>query len=336
MVKMMGVGQDTRYTYAVGRIRVLESRLVRQDLFERMLTEKDPLLSFKLLSDSPDYSKEVSDLKEIKDFESIFLRQIKNTYKIITELTKDPQITELFIFRYDIHNIKVYLKTKFIRPIKVEPYIQLGLLSIEALTQKILEERFKELPFGVGDIVLDIIKNPQSDIDRALEKFLYNKFWDGFSKFKNSFLLRLYRMGVDLNNIKVAIRLKILNESNLKAQERFLEHGHLDREIFVATKEASLEDFVSIFKRTEYNEIVRDVIKNFEEEATLTRLERLSGDFVIDFIRKAKYFHFGIEPLIGYLLAKENETRSIKAIIYGKLSGLPEDLIRERVCKSYV
>lgn len=333
---MKSVGQDTRYTYAVGRIRVLESRLVRQEIFERMLEEKDPFLSLKLLSESPDYSKEVSDLKGIKDFETILLRQLKNTYRIINELTKDHQITNLFFFRYDIHNIKVYLKTKFIRSIKPEPYIQLGLLSIEALIQKIKEERFKELPLGVGDIVLSLIRSSQSDIDIVLDKFFYNKCWEAFSKFKNPFLIRLYRATVDLSNIKIAIRLKILNESNLKTQEIFLEHGHLDKEVFVATKEASLEDFVSIFKRTEYKEIVRDAIKSFEEEATLVRLERLSGDFIMDFLKQAKYLHFGIEPLIGYLLAKENEIRTIKALVSGKLAGLPEDLIKNRICQSYI
>ncbi len=336
MVKMMVVGQDTRYTYAVGRIRVLESRLVRQEVFERMLGEKDPFSSLRLLSDSPDYSKEVSDLKELQDFEALLIRQLKNTYKIINELTKDRQITDLFSLKYDIHNIKVYLKTRLLRPIKPEPYIELGLLSAEALIQKIKEERFKELPFGVGDIVLSLIKSPQSDIDITLDRFFYNKCWEAFSEFNNPFLIRLYRVGVDLRNIKIAIRLKILNESNLKLKENFLEHGYLDREIFVATKEASLEDFISIFKGTEYREIVREAIKHFEEEATFVPLERLSRNFIMDFLRKAKYLHFGIEPLVAYLFAKENEVRTIKAIVSGKLIGLPENLIKDRVTNTYV
>jgi V/A-type H+-transporting ATPase subunit C len=53
-------------------------------------------------------------------------------------------------------------------------------------------------------------------------------------------------------------------------------------------------------------------------------------------VKNAKYIPFGIEPLAGYLIAKDNEIKIARIIMAGKLAGISPELIRERLRETYV
>ena len=52
-------------------------------------------------------------------------------------------------------------------------------------------------------------------------------------------------------------------------------------------------------------------------------------------MKESKYISFGIEPLIGYLAAKESEIMTVRIIMAGKLAGIPAELIKERLRDTY-
>lgn len=45
---------------------------------------------------------------------------------------------------------------------------------------------------------------------------------------------------------------------------------------------------------------------------------------------------FSIGPLVAYVIARENEIKTVRIILSGKLNGLPEKSIRERIREMYV
>ena len=45
---------------------------------------------------------------------------------------------------------------------------------------------------------------------------------------------------------------------------------------------------------------------------------------------------FGLGSLAAYILARENEIKSVRIVLSGKLNHLPEESIRERVREMYV
>ena len=53
-------------------------------------------------------------------------------------------------------------------------------------------------------------------------------------------------------------------------------------------------------------------------------------------MKKAKTIPFGIEPIIGYIYAKENEIKLIRIIMVGQMNNVPKEVIRERLRDSYV
>ena len=50
----------------------------------------------------------------------------------------------------------------------------------------------------------------------------------------------------------------------------------------------------------------------------------------------AKRFPFGVEAVIGYLVAKEIEFTAVRVIMSGKMAGIDGDTIRQRLREAYV
>ena len=64
--------------------------------------------------------------------------------------------------------------------------------------------------------------------------------------------------------------------------------------------------------------------------------ERWCDDRIIETIQPQLYNAFSVGPLVAYVLARENEIKTVRIILSGKLNDLPEASIRERVRKMYV
>ena len=64
--------------------------------------------------------------------------------------------------------------------------------------------------------------------------------------------------------------------------------------------------------------------------------ERWCDNRIIQTISPQKYEAFTIGPVVAYVLARQNEIKTVRIILSGKLNNLPDDSIRERVREMYV
>ena len=64
--------------------------------------------------------------------------------------------------------------------------------------------------------------------------------------------------------------------------------------------------------------------------------ERWCDNRIIQTISPQKYNAFTIGPIVAYVIARQNEIKTVRIILSGKLNELPDDSIRERVREMYV
>ena len=64
--------------------------------------------------------------------------------------------------------------------------------------------------------------------------------------------------------------------------------------------------------------------------------ERWCDNQLIETIKPQKYNPFTAGPLVAYVLAKENEIKTVRIILTARLNGLEEEQIRERIREMYV
>ncbi|HBF8938183.1 TPA: V-type ATPase subunit, partial [Clostridioides difficile] len=71
-------------------------------------------------------------------------------------------------------------------------------------------------------------------------------------------------------------------------------------------------------------------------DSGFTVFEKLCDDYLMEYVRGAKFKPLTLEPLIAYLYAKESEIKTIRIILTSKLNNIDADTIKERLRDAYV
>lgn len=150
------------------------------------------------------------------------------------------------------------------------------------------------------------------------------------------FLKRFININIDLNNIINCIRAKIRGEKKAFIKEFLIPEGDFKIEKIIEIYDSPLSSWCEKLIYTDYKNIVETGVNYFQKNNSLMELEKLRDNFILNFSKIGKYITFGIEPLIGFITAKENDIKNIRIILSGKLNKLSPDQIKERVRDTYV
>ena len=331
---------ENKYLYSVTRIRALETKLLDKAKIERMIEARNADEIIKILYET-EYANSISEMKSIEDYESVLSKELSNTYKLLSEISPVPELTNLFQLRYDIHNLKTLLKSSYLDEENDELLSEIGTIPIQQLKGMVKEKVFSDLdPLvreSLEEVVGEFTVNPDPQlIDVTLDKALYKLMYKAAKDNKSSFLTDYISAQIDLINIKSLVRVKSMGYGREFLKKVILENGKLDYAFFSNIFDESLETLIDRLAYKDYGKVVEEGISNYMRTKSLTRFEKLSDDFIFELAKKGKYVAFGIEPLIGYLMAKENETKIIRMIMVGKINEIPNELIRERLRDVYV
>ena len=104
---------DNKYLYSVTRTRVLETKLLDSTKVERMVEASSADDVIKILGET-EYANSISEMKHSLDYETVISMEIENTYKYMREILPEPELVDIFLLKYDIHNLKVLLKSSLL------------------------------------------------------------------------------------------------------------------------------------------------------------------------------------------------------------------------------
>ena len=320
---------ENQYIYAVARIRSKELTLLSKPFFDQLLACKNYEDCLRLLVDKG-WGKSADE-----NAEQLLAIEREKTWELIRELVKDMSVFNTFLSGNDFHNLKAAIKQVYINQEVPNIYISHGILSSEIIYKSVKEHDFTILPehmrkcaeeayqvqLHTGDSQLcDVI------IDKATLETLYK-----IGKASGNELLAEYaELKVASSDINIAIR----SYKTGKGKE-FLVRALADCKSLNINKliDAALdgeEAIHSYLATTIYSDAVEAIKKSS------SAFERWCDNLIIKHIRPQKYNSFTISPLAAYILARENEIKSVRILLSGKLNDLPEDSIRERLREMYV
>jgi V/A-type H+/Na+-transporting ATPase subunit C len=331
---------ENKYLYSVTRVRALETKLLDKAKIERMIEAKDADEIIKILYET-EYGLSISEMKSAEDYETVLSKELSKTYELLREISPVPELTNLFLLKYDIHNLKTLLKSSYLDEEDDGLLSSIGTIPVQQLKAMVKDKDFSGLnPLfreGAEEVVGEFTVNPDPQlIDVTLDKSLYNLMYKTASDNKSGFLMDYISTQIDLINIKSLVRVKSMGYGRDFLKKVVLKNGKLDYAFFSDIFDESLETLIDRLAYKDYNKVVEEGISNYIKTKSLTKYEKLSDDFIFELAKKGKYVAFGIEPLVGYLMAKENEAKIIRMIMVGKINEIPNELIRERLRDVYV
>jgi len=327
--------------YAAAHIFALENKLLSRDKVERMVEAASASEVLKVLSET-EYATSVSELAQPHDYEEMLSGEIQRLYDFFQTISPDPQITNLFFVKYDFHNLKVLLKARYLGREQDELLIKSGgNLPLDLLKEAIKEEDYSQLPEYIRkaleevDAAMSLKTDPQK-IAVILDKAMYKHIFDVCTKKKNDFVFEYFTMQADLINIRTFLRVRKIDESFEFLKDLLLPGSELGEDFFFDIMKEPVEHIVDMLTSKKYSRVVKQGVEAFLNTGSLSTYERLMDDFLLSFVKASRWNPLGIEPVIGYLLAKENEIRIIRIIMVGKINNLPSQTIRERLRDVYV
>lgn len=155
-------------------------------------------------------------------------------------------------------------------------------------------------------------------------------------KLKNIFLLGLFRIQIDLINIRTMFRLKFTKseqEPRLAAAQRnvFLYGGFIELERLFHGLDLGYEGLEALFFVTPYHRVVEAGAGYLASNKSFLKLEQQCDDFLTGFLKSTLQITAGPQPIIAYLLMKENEIRTVRLILTAKKNFLDTKLIQDRI-----
>lgn len=308
------------YAYAVGRIRILETKLLPASFFARLLkaTSRQDVLR---LMDETVYS---SDTLAV-DYEKAFEEELSRVYRFLRDLTEDAPELLVFLRRWDIHNLKLLVGTD-----GHGTPSRLGVTSFTDLKQMVADGNLKGLPQEFQTVLTHL---PESGPERAVAlDQAYYRYGQRILGKRKGLLHDYWRARRDLLNLSIFLRLRKMDAERQELVGFMVEPDIIDRNSWLTLYTDTQPKLTVLLDRTPY----RNLLRGGEGLLTdLPSLEREIDNHLLEIVQRAKVVPLGIEPLIGYLLAKEREILNLRLVFTGKLNNLPEETIRRRLRNVY-
>jgi V/A-type H+-transporting ATPase subunit C len=253
--------------------------------------------------------------------------------KLFEELMIDKPVVELFRARDDFANLRLALRRMLTGKSLGTDYSSEGSVSPQTLEQVFESETYEMLPEYMAKAVEQAIlayyqnKNIRS-IDYAIDRLQAEYNLKEARRLKSVFLLGLFRIQIDLTNIRTMLRLKFTESQQ---RDVFLKGGYVGLDKLEQALELGYESAGQLFFATLYCEIVESGANYLKSDKSFLCIEQQCGEFLMGFLKSTIQITTGPQPIIAYLLMKEDEIRNVRLILTAKKNFLGTKLILDRI-----
>jgi V/A-type H+-transporting ATPase subunit C len=322
---------DWRYIVETAQIRVLEMQMFSRTTLLDVANSENLEQAVELLA-STEYAVSHSG-RDFSEVEDVLRLRRKAVRELFAELMIDKPIVELFKTRDDFANLRLALRRALTeRPLGTD-YSDEGNVAAELFKAVFEEENYGLFPDYMAEAAEKAVLAYYKDKDIRRIDYVIDRFQAGYNlkkarRLKSIFLLGLFRIQIDLTNIRTLLRLKFTESEQ---RDVFLEGGFIGLERLKMGLGVGYEALGSLFFVTPNHRVVETGANYLASDKSFLALERQCEEYLTGFLKTTIQITVGPQPIIAYLLAKENEIRTVRLILTAKKNSLDTKLILDRM-----
>jgi vacuolar-type H+-ATPase subunit C/Vma6 len=316
-------GSSAKYGFATGRVMVLRTRLLGHAAYERLLDAPTFDDQRRVLTETR-FGRFLDNVHSASDVEVAVEESLRDLYDDFLHHAGLPDsVVSFFETPYDFSALKSSLRSRLLG-VRIAPAsVTLGALPPEAF------ESPDALPGALGAVAREVLTAGSGigaeAIDAAVDAALYAELARLAKESRIGLLERLLARQADAANAKVLLRCAVAGRSADDARAMLVPGGTWD-----ARKAAAHVNSPAALAEA----ILHSRVLSAGAAGDLLDLERL--DVVVDAAtasleREAARGPIGPEPVLAYVLQRCAEAVMVRAVLVGRLAGLPRDLVASRV-----
>ncbi len=329
-----------QFLFGSARVSALENGLIGRDKLDRLLTASGIDRCADLLVE---FGVPVKRDEQTGAFlrEETLLARLRAAYDEVRETAEGAAFTRIFRWQYDCNNIKAAIKC-FKRGVDpAEMLFDFGNIDVKTVKTCVEKHDFSALgaPFETASReateTFSKTGNPQW-VDLILDRACYAAMLDDAKASGTAFAVRLVRQKIDLTNLLTLVRLLRMRNGEagkLMLRDALIEGGTIEPGFFVDAYDDGEDALWEKLTYSEYDVFARDAGGS---SAPLTAVERAADNAWMKTVRLAKTIPYGVEPMLGYVIATEYEVRNLRIVLAGVEAGLSPKTVGERIRMSYV
>ncbi|GFI10068.1 MAG: V-type ATPase subunit [Lachnospiraceae bacterium] len=321
---------DLEYTYAVARIRTKELSLFSAATIEQLLARKSYENCLQFLQE-----KGWGDSDTPLEAEKILTREREKTWEDIRELVKDMSVFGILDYPNVFHNLKAAIKEVCTEGHSANIFYKDTNPSAEEILEAVRNRDFGNLPAYMADAAAEAFETLLHTRDGQLcdvivDRAALDAIYQAGKSAKDEIIRAYAESAVAVADIKIAVRSQKTAKSLEFMKRALAPCGSLNVEALAHAALGGPEAIRDYLAGTDYAEGAEALA------VSPSAFERWCDNRIIYTIRPQKYNSFSVGPIVAYALARENEIKTVRIILSGKLNGLSDDSIRERVREMYV
>ena len=207
--------------------------------------------------------------------------------------------------------------------------------KIEIDNSEQLDEFLEKEEAALQGLISSILK------DKEIEKIVRGvnqpeKALDLSQELKVPFITDFLKYKIDLGNLKIFCRAKYLELMLDQWEGLLMKGGFLDVNVLLENVDLSYGEIGERILASAYHSAWILATDELIENETFIALEREFENFLMSYLKKAKYIVFGPEPVFAYALARRRELQLLRLLGVGILNQVPAVLLKQRMSETYV
>ncbi len=281
------------------------------------------------------------ELSNPRAFEAVLAAEQQRVSELVLSVIPEKEELAFLQFPTDYHNAKVILKAEALGTDPADYLLEGGRVDGMELAAMVKERNFMFAPPALRDAILDTVevygknRDPQ-EIDILLDRACYMEMLKEAVAADNDFVTGYVKLLIDILNVQTFVRVKQIGKPAEFLAKVFLEGGKID---LTTLTELYGEGYQQIGEKLDlygFGEVVSRGAAEAAEGGSFALMEKLCDNLKVRYAKGAQFITAGIEPIAAFYVAKEMELKNLRMVLTGKLVGIPEETLKERLREAYV
>ena len=319
--------KEIDYATAVARVRVNENSLLDSGDIERIIASKNYDEAISILS-------EKGFLSIGEDVDTALSGIVTKAFSLIREIAPKKEEFDFLIIKNDFHNLKTVLKG-IITDTDYSTYlIHPNTVDISLIETAVKEKNFSLLPHFMQDTAKQaydyfVTTSDGQLSDLCIDRGSLETVLELTKNSENTFIRDLGENIVATANMRIAVRASKFGQSEKLLKTALADCKSLSKDSLITAACEGIDKIGEYLSSSSYSGAA-DALSE-----SVSAFEKWCDNALISFVSSARYSAFGPAPLAAYIIKCEALQKTLRIILSAKNAELSEEVIRQRVRKTY-